>query len=150
MCWWCYLSLTLSFLFLLPFFFISLSLFFLSFFLCLVLSFFLSLVQPSSTATSQWPRRGKPRDHDRRCWFSPVPSPPSKREPRNTKTMIAGAGFWFCRRDFVTCAGFYFYFDDWVLILSMVNKWVLLMVDGFCWWVLFLFWWMCFDFVDGW
>ena len=27
--------------------------------------------------------------------------------------------------------GFYFYFDEWVLILSMVDKWVLLMVVGF-------------------
>ena len=73
-------------------------------------------VQPNSATTSQWPRKGKPRDYDRRCWFSPVLPPPSKREPRNTKTMITGAGFWFCR---------------------------------WCW-VLFLFWWMGFDFVDGW
>ena len=27
--------------------------------------------------------------------------------------------------------GFYFYSDEWVLILSMVDKWVLLMVVGF-------------------
>ena len=27
--------------------------------------------------------------------------------------------------------GFYFDFDEWVLILSMVDKWVLLMVAGF-------------------
>ena len=27
--------------------------------------------------------------------------------------------------------GFYFDFDEWVLILSMVEKWVLLMVAGF-------------------
>ena len=27
--------------------------------------------------------------------------------------------------------GFYFDFDEWVLILSMVDKWVLLMVVGF-------------------
>ena len=27
--------------------------------------------------------------------------------------------------------GFYFDFDEWVLILSMVDKWVLLIVAGF-------------------
>ena len=27
--------------------------------------------------------------------------------------------------------GFYFDFDEWVLILSMVDKWVLLLVAGF-------------------
>ena len=65
--------------------------------------------------------------------------------------MIAGAGSAHFRRhhqsesletlrpwslelgfDFVVGAGFYFYFDEWVLILSMVDEWVSLMVDGFC------------------
>ena len=27
--------------------------------------------------------------------------------------------------------GFYFYFDEWILILSMVDEWVLLRVVGF-------------------
>ena len=29
--------------------------------------------------------------------------------------------------------GFYFYFDEWVLILLMVDEWGLLMVAGFIW-----------------
>ena len=69
-------------------------------------------------------------------WFSAVPPPPSKREPRNTKTMIAGARFYFYFDEWVLILsmvdGFCFYFDEWVLILLMVDKWVLLMVAGFC------------------
>ena len=45
-------------------FFVS---FFLSLVLFLVLSFFLSLVQPSSTATTK-ARASKHQDHDRQCW----------------------------------------------------------------------------------
>ena len=36
--------------------------------------------------------------------------------------------------------GFYFYYDEWVLILLMVDKWGLLMVDE--WWLGFSGWWM--------
>ena len=36
--------------------------------------------------------------------------------------------------------GFYFYFDEWVLILLMVDEWGLLMVDE--WWLGFFGWWM--------
>ena len=48
------------------------------------------------------------------------------------RPMIAGARFWFCRRDWQNSVvavtgfyvdGFYFYFDKWVLILLMVDEW---------------------------
>ena len=91
----------------------------------------------------------KPETRDR---FNPIPPPPANEpEKENHKTMIVGAGSAHFRRhhqseslktprpwspelgfDFVADAGFYFYFDEWVLILSMVDKWVLLMVAGFC------------------
>ena len=63
--------------------------------------------------------------------------------------MIIDAGFWFCRRDWqnnvVAVTGFYvdkfyFYFDEWVLILLMADEWGLLMVDE--WWLGFFGWWM--------
>ena len=60
------------------------------------------------------------------------------------RPMIVGVGFWFCRRDWQNSVvamtgfyvdGFYFYFDEWVLILLMDDEWGLLMVDE--WWLSF-------------
>ena len=54
------------------------------------------------------------------------------------RPMLASAGFWFCCRDWqndvVAMTGFYvdglyFYFDEWVLILLMVDEWD-------CWWLM--------------
>ena len=65
------------------------------------------------------------------------------------RPMIAGVGFWFCCRDWQNSVvavtgfyvdGFYFYFDEWVLILLMDDEWGLLMVDE--WWLGFSCWWM--------
>ena len=58
------------------------------------------------------------------------------------RPMIANARFWFCRRDWQNSVvvvtrfyvdGFYFYIDEWVLILLMVDEWGLLMVNE--WWL---------------
>ena len=65
-------------------------------------------------------------------------------------------GFWFCwwlmnggwvslvswwlLANLIVDDGFYFYFDEWVLILLMVDEWGLLMVDE--WWLGFFGWWM--------
>ena len=45
--------------------------------------------------------------------------------------------------------------DLWSLVLgfdfvTVTDKTGIVAMTGFCWWVLFLFWWMDFDFVDGW
>ena len=146
MCWWRYLSLTLFFLFLLPLLSLSLSLFF--------LSFFLSLVHPSSA--------NDPKKENHEIMIASVGSaqlPPSKWEPWNTKTMIVGAGFWFCRWCWVLFLFIYLFdfVDGWWM--SFVDGWrVLLMgfifilmngfwfcrwlINGFCWWLLGLWWWI--------
>ena len=58
------------------------------------------------------------------------------------RPMIAGVRYWFCHRDWQNSVvvvtefyvdGFYFYFDEWVLILLMVDEWGLLMVGE--WWL---------------
>ena len=152
MCWWCYLSLTLFFLFLLPLFSLSLSLSLSLFFL----SFFLSLVHPSSA--------NDPKKENHEIMIAGVGSAQfhchhqseSLETPRPwslvlgfdfvavISSLVLGFIFiyisvWFCRwlmNGFCwwltsSVDGFYFYFDEWVLILSMVDKWVLLMVAGF-------------------
>ena len=59
------------------------------------------------------------------------------------RPMITSAGFWFCCRDWQNNVvavtefyvdGFYFYFDEWVLILLMVDGWWMGFVDG--WWMM--------------
>ena len=61
---------------------------------------------------------------------------------QTSRPMIANAEFWFCRHDWQNNVvavtrfyvdGFYFYFDEWVLILLMVDEWGLLIVDE--WWL---------------
>ena len=115
--------------------FIFLSLFFLSFFLCLVLSFFLSLVQPSSAATSQWPRKGKPREPLSTAVFVEEKQSESLKIPR---PMITTAGFWFCRRGWQNKH----YCSDWVLLMGFIFilmngfwfcRWLM---NRFCWWLM--------------
>ena len=40
---------------------------------------------------------------------------------------------WWLLANLMVDDGFYFYFDDWVLILLMVDEWGLLMVARFLW-----------------
>ena len=65
------------------------------------------------------------------------------------RPMITGVGFWFCCRDWQNNVvavtefyvdGFYFYFDEWVLILLMVDGWWMGFVDG--WWMMAGFLWL--------
>ena len=40
---------------------------------------------------------------------------------------------WWLLANLIVDDGFHFYFDEWVLILLMVDEWGLLMVVGFLW-----------------
>ena len=70
------------------------------------------------------------KTHDRRCWVLILSPWLTKRRCRRDRVLLMGS-----------VNGFYFYFDEWVLILLMVDEWGLLMVDE---WVLLMVKWVFF------